>query len=60
MERLAALTGGYGHTARERERVAELIASIEPLLAACADFEIDTREPIHATVGQILHLARTG
>lgn len=37
MERLAARDpGGYGQTAQERQRVADLIAMIEPLLRRAA------------------------
>ena len=51
MTRLAARTGcGYGHAEEERRKVAELIMAVEPLLRHSADFEIDTRQPVKATV----------
>ena len=59
MERLAARSiDGYGHIAQEREKVAELTAAVEPLLRQSADYEIDTRKAIHATVDEVLQLAR--
>lgn len=45
---------GYGHTAEERDRVVELIASIEPLLRESADHEVDSRGTVEATVDAIL------
>ncbi|MBP0583150.1 shikimate kinase [Labrys sp. LIt4] len=55
LARLAARTGsGYGHTEEERRKVAELIGTIEPLLRQSADFEIDTRQPVQATVDALL------
>ena len=55
MERLEARTsGGYGHVAEERQKVADLISAIEPLLRKSADYEIDTRRPVHDTVDEIL------
>ncbi|MBR2815539.1 MAG: hypothetical protein IKE60_12875 [Reyranella sp.] len=57
MERFAArLRDGYGHTAGERQKVATLIATIEPLLRDIADYEIDTAQPVTATVDQLLRL----
>jgi shikimate kinase len=57
MERLQARsTGGYGSTAEERQRVGDLIASIEPLLRKSADHEIDTSGSVHATVDAILRI----
>ncbi|MFT4132928.1 AAA family ATPase [Labrys sp. (in: a-proteobacteria)] len=51
MARLAARTGwGYGHAEEERRKVAELIMAVEPLLRRSADFEIDTRQSVQATV----------
>lgn len=58
MERLAARPiGSYGHAAEEREKVADLTSTIEPLLRKSADWEIDTRRSIHATVDEVLRLA---
>jgi shikimate kinase len=57
MERLAARSrGGYGHIAEERRKVVDLITTIEPLLRESADYEIDTRRPVHATVDEILRI----
>jgi shikimate kinase len=57
MERLRARsTGSYGSVAEERRRVNDLISTIEPLLRKSADYEIDTRKPVHATVDEILRL----
>lgn len=49
-------TEGYGHTAEERRRIAELIATIEPLLRQAAHHEIDTSEATTNTVDRILRL----
>ncbi len=55
MERLAVRTsGGYGHVAEERQKVAHLISVIEPLLRKSADYEIDTRRPVDDAVDKIL------
>ena len=57
-ERLAARPiGGYGHLASERDKVADLIATIEPLLRKSADWEIDTRRPISTVVDEVLRLS---
>jgi shikimate kinase len=57
MERLQARSpDGYGSAAEERQKVGDLIASIEPLLRKSADHEIDTRGPVHAAVDAILRL----
>jgi hypothetical protein len=57
MERLAArLPDGYGHAAEARRKVADLISTVEPLLRDSADHEIDTRQPIAATVDEILRV----
>jgi shikimate kinase len=57
MERLRTRSpGSYGSVAEERRRVSDLISTIEPLLRKSADYEIDTRRPIHATVDEILRL----
>lgn len=45
---------GYGHTAEERSRIAELIATIEPLLREAAHHEIDTSGLVASTVDRIL------
>ena len=47
---------GYGNTDQERQRVGELIATIEPMLRESASHEIDTRRPVQATVDEILKL----
>lgn len=47
---------GYGHGVEERERIRELIATIEPLLRASAHHEIDTRGPVSDTIAEILRL----
>ena len=47
---------GYGHTAEERARIAELIATIEPLVREVAHHEIDTGGPTAETVDRILRL----
>jgi len=61
MERLRARSSdAYGSVAEERRRVADLIATIEPLLRKSADHEIDTRRPIHATVDEILRFVGVG
>jgi shikimate kinase len=58
MERLATRSSGaYGHTAEDRRKVAELIATVERSLRSSADHEIDTRKPVAETVDEIL---RTG
>jgi dephospho-CoA kinase len=58
MERLRTRSpGSYGSVAEERRRVSDLVATIEPLLRKSADYEIDTRKPIHATVDEILRIA---
>jgi shikimate kinase len=56
MERLATRSAGYGQVAEERRKVYYLISTIEPLLRKSADYEIDTRRPIHATVDEILRI----
>jgi shikimate kinase len=57
MERLLTRSpGSYGSVAEERRRVNELISTIEPLLRKSADYEIDTRRSIHATVDEILRI----
>ncbi|MDR6288525.1 MULTISPECIES: AAA family ATPase [Inquilinus] len=58
MARLTARSAdGYGSTAKERRKVGELIAMIEPLLRQAAHHEIDTTGPVPATVDEILRLA---
>jgi shikimate kinase len=57
MERLRTRSpDNYGSVAEERRRIGGLISTIEPLLRKSADYEIDTRKPIHATVDEILRL----
>lgn len=58
MKRLEARSSdGYGKTYAERQKVSELISTIEPLLRDCADHEIDTTGPVDATVDEILRVA---
>lgn len=47
---------GYGHTAEERAKVAELIATIGPVLREAAHQEIDTSGSTGETVDRILSL----
>ncbi|WP_085025815.1 AAA family ATPase [Ensifer aridi] len=55
VDRLRGRSGeGYGQTAGEQRKVAELIEAVEPLLRESSDFEIDTRQPVAHTVDQIL------
>ena len=57
MERLRTRSpGSYGSVAEERRSVNDLISTIEPLLRKSADYEIDTRRPVHATVDEILRI----
>ena len=57
MERLRVRSpGSYGSVAEERQRVNDLISTVEPLLRKSADYEIDTARPIHATVDEILRI----
>lgn len=58
MARLAASpVGGYGYLAEDRHKVAELVATVEPLLREVADHEIDTSLPVGAVVDEVLRLA---
>jgi shikimate kinase len=57
MRRLQARSpDGYGSNHEERQKVSELIATIEPLLRDRADHEIDTTGPVDATVDAILRV----
>lgn len=56
LERLKARPAGYGHSEAEQRKVLDLISTIEPLLRQAADFEIDTRKSVKATVDEILRL----
>lgn len=47
---------GYGHTETERAKIAQLFATIEPLLRQAAHHEIDTSGPVANTVDRILRL----
>jgi shikimate kinase len=59
MKRLEARSSdGYGDTDQERQKVGELIATIEPMLRESASHQIDTRRPVQATVDEILKLSR--
>lgn len=55
MERLNARSpDAYGSTDVERQKVGELIATVEPLLRQSADHEIDSSGPTTCTVDEIL------
>ncbi len=55
MERLSARSpGSYGNTAEDRQKVSELISTIEPLLRGSAHHEIDTRGLVTDKVDEIL------
>ncbi|MBR1122300.1 AAA family ATPase [Bradyrhizobium lablabi] len=55
MKRLEARSAnGYGRTDEERQKVCELLATIEPLLRQSADHQIDTSGPVEDTVDEIL------
>lgn len=55
MGRLKGRSGvGYGQTAGEQHKVAQLIKAVEPLLRQSAHIEIDTQQPVAQTVDQIL------
>lgn len=45
---------GYGRTEAERVKIAQLIATIEPLLRRAAHHEIDTSGPVANAVNRIL------
>jgi shikimate kinase len=55
MKRLEARSAeSYGSTDKEREKVGELLATVEPLLRQSADHEIDTSGPVEVAVDEIL------
>lgn len=55
MQRLEARSAeSYGSTDEERQKVGELLATIEPLLRQSADHEIDTSGPVEVAVEEIL------
>jgi shikimate kinase len=57
MERLESRpAGSYGNSADDRQRVRELISTVEPMLRRSAHHEIDTSGPVSATVDAILRL----
>lgn len=59
MDRLAGRSpSAYGHGEEERRKIADLIDLVEPQLRAAADIEIDTDRAVHATVDEILRIAR--
>lgn len=59
LARLAARAPGeYGHSAEDQDKVASLVATIEPLLRAAADHEIDARRLVEAVVEEVLRTAR--
>lgn len=61
MARLEARSSdGYGSTDGERQKVGELIATIEPLLRQSADHEIDSSGPTPCTVDEILKVIQPG
>jgi len=58
MERLAQRPiDGYGHIEEQREKVAHLTATIEPLLRRIADREIDTTRSVQATADEVLEIS---
>jgi shikimate kinase len=58
MQRLSTRpVGSYGHLASERQKVVDLISTVEPLLRKSANYEIDTRLPIPAVVDEVLRLS---
>jgi broad-specificity NMP kinase len=58
MERLERRSiDGYGHTEEQREKVARLIATIEPSLRRIADREIDTTRSVQATADEVLEIS---
>ncbi|MDQ8755148.1 AAA family ATPase [Sphingosinicella sp. LHD-64] len=60
MGRLAARRpGGYGHMADERRKIAELVATIEPLLRRSADHEINTARSVTDAVEDVLTLVKS-
>lgn len=61
MTRLEARSPGlYGGTHEQRQKVRELVSTIEPLLRARADHEIDTTTPVETTVNEILRVVIAG
>jgi shikimate kinase len=59
MDRLKARSSdGYGSTAEERQKVGELVATIEPLLRQSAHHEIDSGGPVATTVDALLQILR--
>lgn len=55
MERLAERSpGSYGNTAEDRQKVSELVSTVEPLLRGSAHHEIDTRGQVADKVDEIL------
>ncbi len=54
-ERLAERSpGSYGNTAEDRQKVSELVSTVEPLLRGSAHHEIDTRGQVADKVDEIL------
>lgn len=59
LERLANRTGNsYGATPRTRARVLNDIDTVEPLLRAGADYEIDTSRPLAEVVDAVLRIVQ--
>lgn len=55
MKRLEARSAeSYGSTDEERQKVGELLATVEPLLRQSADYELDTSGPVEVTVDKVL------
>ncbi|EJN06567.1 AAA family ATPase [Phyllobacterium sp. YR531] len=58
MQRLKARSSdSYGSTDAERNKISELVATVEPMLRQAAHHEIDTSGPLKVTVDEILKLA---
>jgi broad-specificity NMP kinase len=47
-------TNAFGKSAEERQRIAEDIARVEPLLRATATHEIDATKPVPAVVAELI------
>jgi dephospho-CoA kinase len=50
----------FGQRVEERNKIAEDLRSIEPVLRARATIEIDTRGPVEAVIERVLALAKCG
>jgi dephospho-CoA kinase len=59
LERLATrVTHDFGKSSDERERILADLATVEPLLRAGADAEIDTRAPVAEVADRLARIAR--